>query len=632
MQTNLIEDLPMIPPSVMNGSPKMVDHALEYAKRGWYVLPLYTTLETGMCSCGNDDCQSIGKHPRISNGCKGATKDEAIIEQWWKTWPDANIGIATGTVSGFVVLDVDPDRDGDKTLTELEQVSGDVPETLQSRTGSGGVHYLFLQPETVIKNSANKLGDGLDIRGEGGYIVAPPSLHRSGERYKWKNDNALLPMPAWMIDALVVDKSKSELNTDKPKEFLLTEHSAILKGERNDTLFRMASGLRGQGLTEPEILAALGQINEDRCEPPLHASELSTIAHSVCRYQPDEPVFNYPLVTSWGEFSTTKFPEVENILLGLERGEVGMLIAATNIGKTTLALNVALQLAAGGEFLPIAKAPENGLKVLYIDGETRKARLQRDIHVMQKYFNKSEKELVKKNLHIICDAEIDGFQLNLSDQKHMQIVKREVCRFEPDLIVVDTLACLFDLQSENDNAEVSKRVMKPLAGLAKDTNTAILLLHHVGKQSEDAQAGVKAYRGRGASASGGASRYTLLLTQHPNSPSRVILSNVKIKGIAFPDIVMKLDPHSRWFSPTSEDAPRKKSSYEDVIEAVKNFNREVSRKEIENAVKTISPSQIGKRLKAAVENGDLRLARYGVYCAPEVAHFTATVDDDQVTN
>jgi RecA-family ATPase len=311
---------------------------------------------------------------------------------------------------------------------------------------------------------------------------------------------------------------------------------------------------------------------------------------------------------------------------------VGLLVAATNIGKTTLSLNLALQLAAGGEFLPIANAHERGLKVLYIDGETREGRLQRDIYVMQRYFNGGEKELLRKNLHIGCDAELDGFPLNLSDETHMRIVKREACKLKPDLIIVDTLSALVDLQAENDNAEVSKRVMKPLAGLAKETGAAILLLHHIGKQSEDAQAGIKAYRGRGASALGAAARYVLVLTPHANSPGRVVLTCAKTKGISFPDTVMKLDANLRWLTKTGEDAPRTASSYERVIETVKKFNREVSRGNIEKAVKSISPSQIGKHLKTAVEIGDLNNPRYGFYCSPEVAHLPTAIDDDQVSN
>jgi hypothetical protein len=583
-----------------------------------------------MCSCGNDECQSIGKHPRISKGCKGATTDAAIIEQWWKTWPDANIGIATGTASGLVVLDVDPDREGDKSLAELENLNGRLPNTLESKTGSGGWHCFFECTDGMLKNSAGKVGDGLDVRGEGGYVVAPPSLHRSGDRYEWKNNNRLQGMPTWLVNSASSEK-KSESGEHSLTELWLTDQSAILEGERNDKLFKIGSAMRGDGLSETEILTELRQANQDRCQPPLPDSELQTIAQSACRYEPDEPLGTEKLIRSWGDFATSEFSEGEKILRELERGEVGLLAAATNIGKTTLSLNLALQLSAGGRLMPIASGRPEGLKVLYIDGETREARLQRDIGVMQRYFNRYEKERASKNLHIICDAQLGGISLNLSNYKHMQIVKREACKFEPDLIIVDTLSALFELKNENDNAEVSSRVMKPLACLAKETNAAILLLHHIGKQSEDAQAGIKAYRGRGASALGAAARYVLVLTQHPNSPNRVVLTCAKSKGISFPDTVMKLDSNGRWFTTTDEDAPKVPSSYERVVETVKGFNREVSRADIEEALKSLSASTIGKRLKSAVEIGDLRSPKYGFYCSSEVAHLPVTVDDDQVS-
>lgn len=84
----------------------MLKHALDYAARGWAVVPLHGISE-GRCTCGKPECRSAGKHPRISGGCHAATTDPETIEQWWRTYPDANIGIATGKVSGLIVVDVD---------------------------------------------------------------------------------------------------------------------------------------------------------------------------------------------------------------------------------------------------------------------------------------------------------------------------------------------------------------------------------------------------------------------------------------------------------------------------------------------------------------------------------------------
>lgn len=160
--------------------------ALKYGERGWPVFPIHTPLDDGTCSCNRVDCSSIGKHPQTLNGFKDATTDETQIRKWWTWWPNANIGIATGEPSGLVVLDVDPRHGGSKSYAELEQEHGPLPKTLVSLTGGGGKHIFFEHPGRRIKSASNVLGPGLDIRADGGYIVAPPSRHASGKIYRWE--------------------------------------------------------------------------------------------------------------------------------------------------------------------------------------------------------------------------------------------------------------------------------------------------------------------------------------------------------------------------------------------------------------------------------------------------------------
>jgi hypothetical protein len=177
--------------------------ALEYAARGWAVVPLHYPIDGG-CSCKKADCSSVAKHPRTKNGLKDSTTDEATIRQWWKRWPEANVGVLTGSASGMFVLDVDPRNGGDLTLARLEQEHGPLPATLTAKTGGGGQHILFEHPGLRV-SAGVKLGPGLDIKGEGGYIVAAPSLHASGGRYEW--DQAPLPAhpsstPDWILAAI----------------------------------------------------------------------------------------------------------------------------------------------------------------------------------------------------------------------------------------------------------------------------------------------------------------------------------------------------------------------------------------------------------------------------------------------
>jgi hypothetical protein len=165
----------------------MLNAALADIQRIWAVLPLHTIMN-GLCTCGNPSCSSPAKHPRTPHGVKDATTDEAIIRRWWTQWPDANIGIATGAISNLVVLDIDPRHGGNESLEQWKtQYGTDFLNTLTSCTGGGGLHLLYSHPGVPIKNRVG-IAPGIDIRGDGGYIVAPPSLHISGQRYTWKNN------------------------------------------------------------------------------------------------------------------------------------------------------------------------------------------------------------------------------------------------------------------------------------------------------------------------------------------------------------------------------------------------------------------------------------------------------------
>jgi hypothetical protein len=157
--------------------------ALEYARRNWPVIALHTP-EGQSCSCGEVDCGGAAKHPRyhresLPSGLKSATTDVNLIQTWWKLWPEANVAIVTGAFSGLLVLDVDPRHGGEESLEELEAKHGRIPDTMETITGGGGRHILFAHPGGVVGNKVG-LVPGLDVRGDGGYIVAPPSLHMSG--------------------------------------------------------------------------------------------------------------------------------------------------------------------------------------------------------------------------------------------------------------------------------------------------------------------------------------------------------------------------------------------------------------------------------------------------------------------
>ena len=263
--------------------------ALAYAERGWLVVPLHNPKQ-GVCSCRKKNCSSPGKHPRTEHGLNDGSKDPKQIARWWEKWPDANLGILTGQESGLLVLDVDG-VDGKASLQALTAAHGNLPKTLCVKTGRTGTdgkrkgcHYYFRAPVgAAIRNSAGTLGKGLDIRADGGYVVAPPSLHPSGLLYEWMApEQPLADVPPWMLQKIAGAKPAPEA----PR----AQGEAIAEGGRNHALASLAGTMRRRGMTPEAIEAALVVENDTHCKPPLSASEVRNIARSVARYEPAAPV------------------------------------------------------------------------------------------------------------------------------------------------------------------------------------------------------------------------------------------------------------------------------------------------------------------------------------------------------
>ena len=251
------------------------------------------------------------------------------------------------------------------------------------------------------------------------------------------------------------------------------------------------------------------------------------------------------LARSWENFSKEKHTEGERIAFELQRGEVGMLVSRPNAGKTTLTLNVGLSASVGQAFSVLVEAGKYR-KVLFVDGETRAARLQTDLRWLMKDFTEAQKLLVKENFHVICDAEIKDQSLSLTNPEHFAALQNEVNRIKPDLIILDTKASLFHVFNENDNGESERRVWMPLKKMARQSEATILVTHHIGKrQSEEGNTPDKMYLGRGDSASAGAARAVWVL-EVDKTTKTVTLTLAKAKGKAEFETKLQLD-ESRWF-------------------------------------------------------------------------------------
>ncbi len=260
------------------------------AKKGFRVFPLHNPVfhEDGSvsCSCGDSECTHVGKHPRIRDFQHGATTDEGQIETWWAGWPEANIGILAGKEGGMVVVDVDG-REGEESLELRESEWGTLPSTLEASTGKGRHLYFTVDGEAEIRNSAGTLGKGLDVRGKGGYVVGPGSVHENGRIYEWiDEDESLAKLPRKWVN-FILDSQRNAKGTERKGEQneMAAENGSIGEGRRNSDLHSFACSLVHKGLTRKAMLASVQALNEAECEPPLGEAEIREIVESAWNYR-----------------------------------------------------------------------------------------------------------------------------------------------------------------------------------------------------------------------------------------------------------------------------------------------------------------------------------------------------------
>lgn len=233
-------------------------HAL--ADAGFAVIPIHTVGAGGVCTCGRADCGSPGKHPRCPRGLHDATRDHDLIDTWWEPSPETPIAlaIATGDPSRRFVVDVDGEE-GAASLRELTAQHGRLPETVTSKTGRGG-HLAWGMPEgRDVRNSASKIGPNIDVRGNGGYVIVPPSPHPAGRRYEWTRDpfnHDVAAAPDWLLELVARPEPVPDLPPPPPAEgphrdryveaAIRAECAVVARtppGGRNDQLNRSAWAL-----------------------------------------------------------------------------------------------------------------------------------------------------------------------------------------------------------------------------------------------------------------------------------------------------------------------------------------------------------------------------------------------------
>ena len=263
--------------------------ALAHARHGRAVLPVYWT-NGGRCACGRADCPSPGKHPipeLVPRGVKQATTSRVVIRAWWAYAPLANPALATGEISGVAVLDVDGDHGGFDSLDQLEQQNGTLPQTQRVRTGAGE-HLYFIYPRIHLKNTAGKLGPGLDVRCCGGYVVTVGAVHLSGHVYSWQegyrpDQVSMAALPGWLLKRLTTPDPRPCLprrstGRSYAAAALASEEQQLLStpvGQRNTRLnlaaFRLARFVACEALAHGDVEAVLFDVAARLGIPPHEA-------------------------------------------------------------------------------------------------------------------------------------------------------------------------------------------------------------------------------------------------------------------------------------------------------------------------------------------------------------------------
>lgn len=252
---------------------RILEHALKYAALGLAVFP----------------CKERGKSPKFPGWQDNATTDPEAIKTIWTRNPQFNIAIATGSKSnGLIVVDVDNhDVNGADSLREWESKNGKLPETATVLTGSGGVHYYYRVNEVV--DGATGVIPGVDIRGEGNLIVAPPSVHPNGNTYEWDLGADIDDVGIAEADQTVM-KLINEGDQKKKTHSKYELPDIIRNGKRNDELTSYAGLLQSQGLADFAILASVKALNKERCVEPLSDEEVEGLVDSVLNYEKGIPL------------------------------------------------------------------------------------------------------------------------------------------------------------------------------------------------------------------------------------------------------------------------------------------------------------------------------------------------------
>jgi archaellum biogenesis ATPase FlaH len=445
--------------------------------------------------------------------------------KWWRENPSANPGIVTGEINGILVVDIDAHKGGLSSWEDLQAMHGRFPDTPTVLTPSGGNHLYLKYPRGYdIRNSASAIAPGIDIRGNGGQVVAPPSVYLNPETstlaaYRWELSSSIFDLefaevPQWLLTMLV---AKDQQRASTP--FVLPE--TIPEGSRNSTLFSFACAMRAKGCTEPEILSALRTLNQSRGSR-LDEKEVVSIAHGAMRYPngaqtPDRLAFQ-PIAQpegeqepspeeTWIKAAAIKHRKIDWLWPGrIALGEICLVEGDPGHGKSTLSLDLAATVSNGGSWPDGTSCPQGA--VLICSAED------------------SAETVIKPRLmaaganHDLISVLQDTALFLPKDLEKIETKAREV---GAKLVIIDPLNAFLGADIDGHKDQHVRRALKPMAAMAQRLNAAIIIVRHLNKSGGNNVL----YRGGGSIGLIGAARSGFLIAPDPDDPSKRIFANSK---------------------------------------------------------------------------------------------------------
>ena len=438
----------------------LLNGALAYRRDGLAVFPLHHPVPSG-CSCSRgSSCTRIGKHPMTPHGFHDATTDEETIRDWWRNEPDANIGIATGSVIDAV------DIDGPDGLALLRSLLGPAERRRPPRSKTGRGWQLIYKSNGKLPSWAGKLGKGLDFRGTGGYIVAPPSVHANGTTYHWViglDEGESIPVPPEFIPGASVAA---------PMPARGAGNSRIPDGQRNVDLASWAGRIHRLGLPAEATLASLQVMNTKWCDPPKPDDEVRRIAASITQYPtgPTATASAHMRARILDDEALATLPSPV-ALVGdlLFQGTMAVLYGPPGAGKSFVAMDLACSVGAGISWFNHETVSS---RVLYVAGEgsaglgerKRAWQLARGIPATPSVFWLPE-------------------PVNIMNHDKSSALSELIGERKITFLIVDTFARSLVGADENAARDVGQAIYN-LDQIREETSATVLLIHHPRKDGE----------------------------------------------------------------------------------------------------------------------------------------------------